>query len=108
MKRCGSKMEGTIEESLREDIERYKKQLKYSEAVGWVMIILILSTSIMGLLSFLYSAIITSLMGDSYKFDFPVWLIIYFIVIDFIAAKVEGGSKRRVKRMELILKDMVK
>lgn len=108
MKRCGSKVEGTIEESLRGDIERYKKQLKYSEAVGYVMIILILSTSIMGLLSYFYSAIATSIMGEGYKFDFPVWLIIYFIVIDFIAAKCEGGSKRRVKKMELILKDMTK
>lgn len=108
MKRYGSKVEGTIEESLRGDIERYKKQLKYSEAVGWVMVILILSTSVMGLLSFFYSAIVTYLLGESYKFDFPVWLIIYFIVIDFIAAKVEGGSNRRVKKMELILKDMTK
>lgn len=108
MKRYGSKEEGTIEESLRGDIERYKKQLKYSEAVGWVMIILILSTSVMGLLSFFYSVIVTALMGDRYKFDFPVWLIIYFIIIDFIAAKIEGGSKRRVKKMELILKGMTK
>lgn len=108
MKRCGSKVEGTIEESLRGDIERYKKQLKYSEALGYVMVILILSTSVMSLLSYFYSAIATAIMGEGYKFDFPVWLIIYFIVIDFIAAKSEGGSKRRVKKMELILKDMTK
>lgn len=108
MKRCGSKVEGTIEESLRGDIERYKKQQKYSEAVSWVMVIMILSTCSMGLLSFLYSAFVTCLMGDSYKFDFPVWLIIYFMIIDFIAGGMERGSKKRVQRMELILKDMTK